>query len=197
MSVWKYVKEKESHDELHTNVADFYHECRPRYPAKLMQHVSSILPLHAKILEIGSGPGTATLPLLQQGYNVTCVEPGSGMIARAKDECREHIDDMNNQVSFHQVTLQQYLEQNDESCGFDAITAAASFHWAMGDSEGQVVKQCHEVLKPNGKLILMWNLPPEPSVEIQNAVAAHTNRDVPFCFGGYSLQQHVMNSTLR
>lgn len=191
-SVWKYVSERgcaEQDAELYSEVAELYHNFRPRYPEQLIEEATATLPKHANILEIGSGPGTATLPLLQRGFQVTCVEPSSGMMKKAKQVCREY----SNQVTFRQVTLGEFLEQTKkEECSFDAIVAATSFHWAM-DSEGIIVKKCHGLLKPGGKLLLMWNLPSEPSEAVRNTVATANNHSVPFYFGGYSIEEHKHN----
>ena len=175
-------------DELYSSVAGLYSQFRPRYPEKLIEEATACLPKHASILEIGSGPGTATLPFLQQGIQMTCVEPASGMIEKAKQVCQDY----SNKVTFHQGTLEDFLEQTKDECCFHAILAATSFHWAM-DSEGIMVKRCHSLLKPHGKLILLWNIPPEPCEAIRNAVATATSQETPFYFGGYSLDQHKQN----
>jgi SAM-dependent methyltransferase len=191
MPVWKHVDERPSakeDGELYSDVADLYHEFRPRYPDALVDDAAATLSKNARILEIGSGPGTATLSLLQRGFQVTCIEPSSGMIQKAKQVCRDYL----HQVTFHQVTLEDFMEQTEEECCYDAILAATSFHWAM-DSEGIVVKRCHSLLKPNGKLILLWNIPPEPEESVRDAVATATSQESPFYFGGYSVVQHQQN----
>ena len=191
-SVWTPVNERESTNqdgELYSSVADLYHDFRPQYPEKLMNATAAALPKNAQILEIGSGPATATLPLLQRGFNVTCIEPGSGMIEKAKQVCRDY---QKEQVQFHHSTIQDFLDQTSDKGCYDAILAATSFHWVM-DSEGIIVEKCHSLLKPNGKLILLWNIPPEPDESIRDAVATATSRTTPFYFGGYSVTQHVDN----
>lgn len=193
MPVWRDVKEKEKDNELYSSVAELYHEFRPRYPEALLRDATRHLPDNASILEIGSGPATATLPLLQRGYHLTCIEPASGMIAKAKQVCRDYVD--TKQVSFHQMTLQDYLMErhaDEEQNSFDDILAATSFHWAM-DDKGEIVKKCHELLKPHGKLLFLWNIPPKPKEALREAVATATSNSLPFYFSGYSTAQHVLN----
>lgn len=194
MSVWNYIGARSSTNqdgELYSEVADLYHKFRPRYPKALLDAATSTLPTNARILEIGCGPGTATLPLLERGFQVTCIEPGSGMIEKAKTVCQEYVDSSTHRVTFHHATLQEFLEQNQEKggCCYDAIVAATSFHWAI-DKEGKIVKMCHDVLKPNGKLVLLWNFPPEPNEIVRDAVANATNNMIPFYFSSKSAGQH-------
>jgi len=117
------------------------------------------------------------------------VEPGSGMLNKAKQVCRDYDED---RVEFHHVTLQEFVDQTQEEECYDTIMAATSFHWAM-DSKGEIVKRCHSLLKPHGKLILLWNIPPEPGESAREAVAAATSQATPFYFGGYSVAQNVDN----
>lgn len=188
MPLWHYIDERvnaKEDGELYSDVADLYHRFRPRYPEELIEQATAGLEKEANILEIGCGPATATLPLLERGFRMTCIEPSSGMIEKAKILCRDY----SQQVSFHQMTLDEF---SDESSCYDAILAASSFHWAM-DSDGTFIRKCHRLLKPNGNLILMWNLPPEPEQCVRDKVAAATLKTVPFYFGGYSISQHQEN----
>jgi SAM-dependent methyltransferase len=159
-----------------------------------MNAAAAHLPTNGRILEIGSGPGTATLPLLKRGFHVTCIEPSSAMIHKAKQVCREYMnDDMDmSSVTFHQATLEEFVKRNQGQAKYDAIVAATSFHWAM-DRQGGIVKQCHELLRSNGqKLVLLWNIPPEPNQDVSDAVANALGKDTPFFFSSKSREQHKL-----
>ena len=188
MPVWSHVQDRSSEEqdkELYSNVAELYHDFRPRYPDEMLQQATSELPDHSHILEIGCGPATATLPLLQKGFHLVCIEPSSGMIRKAKTVCLDY----NDRVDFYQVTLSEFLQQHSHEEKYDAILAATSFHWAM-DRDGTLIRKLHDVLQPNGKLILMWNLPPEPDQVTREAVALALSKPLPFYFGGYSPMEH-------
>lgn len=199
-SIWRHLQERPSSEqdgELYSSVADLYHEFRPQYPEDLMNAAAAHLPtINGRILEIGSGPGTATLPLLKRGFHVTCIEPSSGMIRKAKQVCREYMNgddtDMNSRVTFHQATLEEFAKRNQGQAKYDAIVAATSFHWAM-DRQGGIVKQCHELLQSHGqKLVLLWNIPPEPNQDVSDAVANALGKETPFFFSSKSREQHKL-----
>ena len=169
---------------LYGDTAEFYERHRPRYPTSILDRAFSLacLSSQSQILEIGCGPGTATVPMLQRGFNVTCVEPSSGMLAVAKRVCQSFEN-----VLFEEATFQEF-ESSENS--FDAIVAATSFHWAI---EGDSISKARRLLKSDGSLVLLWNLPPEPELTILNAVAAATGRPKPFYFGDFSESEHRFN----
>jgi SAM-dependent methyltransferase len=45
-------------------------------------------PAGSKVLDIGAGPGTLTVPLAQKGYRVTAVEPAAGMLVVLNENIR-------------------------------------------------------------------------------------------------------------
>ncbi|HEY9861742.1 MAG TPA: hypothetical protein V6D16_19750, partial [Candidatus Obscuribacterales bacterium] len=61
----------------YSGVAQAYYQARPRYPEVLMRRAVELakLPVDAKILELGCGPGIATVPFAQLGYSMVCLEP--------------------------------------------------------------------------------------------------------------------------
>ena len=89
---------KEKINELYSEVADLYHEFRPRYPSSLIdvaiqslrQRQDSKQQQRQSILEVGCGPGTLTLPLALLQFQITAMDPSSAMIRKARHVCQEH-----------------------------------------------------------------------------------------------------------
>lgn len=170
--------------ELYSPIAELYRDHRPRYPAELIDQAIELAGIQTmdSILEIGCGPATLTLPIAKRGFRVHGIDPSSGMLDVARDQCRGM-----NHATFEQVPLEAF-EAADHS--FDAVVAASSFHWAISED---ALKKVHRLMRPGGFLVLFWNLPPEPNETVRAAVANATGRSTPFFFGGSSVDQHRQN----
>ncbi|PSB20612.1 methyltransferase domain-containing protein [Phormidesmis priestleyi ULC007] len=59
------------------DVAEAYNKVRPRYPQTLIDRAIAVaqLPPGATILELGCGPGIATVPFARSGFSMVCLEP--------------------------------------------------------------------------------------------------------------------------
>ena len=148
------LKEK---SQWYGQIAVAYDRTRPRYPSKLITRAIEIakLPPDAKILEIGSGPGTATTSFANLGFTMVCLEPNREASQIACRNCEGYPAVTITNTSFEEwkVTTGQ----------FDAVLAATSFHWISSD-----LSYCKaaEALKTQGCLILLWNTPPQPNYEL-------------------------------
>lgn len=69
--------------------AEAYNKARPRYPKMLINRVVELaqLPDDAIILEIGCGPGTATVTFAQLGFSMLCLEPNPDFCQIAQQNC--------------------------------------------------------------------------------------------------------------
>ncbi|MEM9588732.1 MAG: class I SAM-dependent methyltransferase, partial [Planctomycetota bacterium] len=170
--------------ELYSGVASLYRDHRPDYPPSLVRQAIELARLTDgdELLEIGCGPATATVPFAQAGFQIHCLEPSAGMRRVASEVCREF-----DRVSIQQSTLADY---QPDSRSFNAVLAASSFHWALGDG---MIQKVHDILRPGGALILFWNLPPEPADEIRSDIAKTCGLKKPFYFGDYSEPEHQQN----
>lgn len=75
----------------------------------------------SRILEIGCGPGTATVAFAQLGFPMVCLEPNPNFCAMARMNCQPY-------PSVH--VINQSMEDWDlEPQAFDAVLAASSMHW--------------------------------------------------------------------
>lgn len=171
----------EDNRELYSDVAELYHRHRPDYPQQLIDHAieSANLQPNSELLEIGCGPGTATLAFASRDLRIHCVEPSTGMIQVAKRVCG-----LFDWVTFEHAT---FAESSRRAEPYDAVLAASSFHWA---NDSNSITRVYESLSSDGALILLWNLPPEPDVAVRQRVAEVTGRASPFFFGEYSVVEH-------
>ncbi len=105
-----------------------------------------------RLLEIGSGPGIATLPLAEQGFRVTAVEPSVAGCEILRSRCAAYPK--------VEVANQTFEEWPGEVAAFDGVVAATSFHWVSPELGYPKIDQA---LKPGGSVLLLWNVPPQPS----------------------------------
>lgn len=127
---------------------EIYAKARPKYSAELFDYMKNKLNISKGTIfaDIGSGTGIFTEQLLNCGYRVYAVEPNSDMRKKAEEK-----------LSYYQgFTSVNGADNNtnlpDESVDF--ITTAQAFHWF--DAEG-FKKECKRILKPNGKVIIVYN----------------------------------------
>jgi SAM-dependent methyltransferase len=104
-------------------IADLYEAARPGYPPELFADLVTVsgIPQCGRILEIGCGPGTATVELARPGYSVLGVEIGVEMTARARENCRAFPNVEIRTVAFEDWPL--------EPEAFDLVVSASAFHW--------------------------------------------------------------------
>jgi SAM-dependent methyltransferase len=104
-------------------VAELYDRARPGYPEPLFDDLVSLgrLPAGSRVLEIGCGPGQATLPLAQRGLRLLCVELGPRLAAltRRKTEAWPDVEVVN-------ADFETWEPDED---GFDGIVSFTAFHW--------------------------------------------------------------------
>ena len=141
------------------SVAEAYDRTRPRYPDKILAQMQQIAQLRPgkSVLEIGTGPGIATVELAKLGAELVCLEPSKSACQIAEDKCQAF-----SRVKFINQTFEAWdlAEQR-----FDAVIATTSFHWIT--PEVRYFKTA-AALKDNGWLILLWNTPPQPSLAIHH-----------------------------
>ncbi|RSD19938.1 class I SAM-dependent methyltransferase [Amycolatopsis eburnea] len=113
-------------------------------PAGEPEIVHAAIPPGASILELGSGPGRVTHPLLELGHEVVAVDDSPAMLAHVQTEtvCAR-IADLDLGRTFDAVLLGSHLINTAQDTDRDAVLAAARRH-----------------LAPSGRLIVEWH-PPE------------------------------------
>ncbi|GAA4097218.1 methyltransferase domain-containing protein [Actinomadura miaoliensis] len=124
--------------------AALYQGARPGYPAELFSDLVAVTGIEppAHLLEVGCGPGTATLPLARMGFKITAVELGAALAAEARDNLADFPD-----VS----VITSSFEGWEPPAGvlFDLIYAATAWKWV--DPEVKYAKAA-ALLAPDGHL---------------------------------------------
>ncbi|MGV2827159.1 class I SAM-dependent methyltransferase [Myxosarcina sp. GI1(2024)] len=143
---------RQQRESWYSSVADAYHRTRPRYHQTVCDLVKQLTNLTSSstVLELGCGPGTATVSLAKLGWSLVCLEPSYEACQLAKQNCREYP-----QVEIINTSFEAWELDGQK---FDAVLAATSFHWL--DPQVKYQKTA-AALKDNGFLILLWNTPPQ------------------------------------
>lgn len=135
--------------QLFTQKSDHYALGRPTYATALIEYLFKEVGFNKNsvIADIGAGTGIFAKQLADFCDKVICVEPNEDMRRVAYD----------NLSTYSNLQLVNGDAENTtlESKSVDYITAAQSFHWF--DIEKFKV-ECKRILKPNGKVILIWNM---------------------------------------
>ncbi|MGC1309673.1 MAG: class I SAM-dependent methyltransferase [Phormidesmis sp.] len=155
----------EARRQWYSEAARAYSWARPRYPDDLVEQVISQLQLQqslaassvlGSILEIGCGPGIATVAFASKGFRIQAIEPSAAACKLAQLSCQEYGD----RITIHNHTFENYSLNNQQ---FDAVLAATSFHWLSPEI---ACKKSAAALKPGGSLILLWATPPQPGADL-------------------------------
>jgi len=146
--------------ERFSGVVANYIKYRPSYPTEVISTLREKCGLtRASIVaDIGSGIGIFTKLLLEHGNKVFAVEPNSQMRQAAEDYLAEYQQFISVDASSEQSTLEQH--------SIDLITAAQAFHWFDQEKAKLEFKR---ILKPNGWVVLLWNLRKSKSSGIMEA----------------------------
>ncbi len=134
----------------YNQIAQQYDRARPKYPASLFDDIVAYANLGAgaRLLEIGSGTGQATLPLAERGYPIDCIELGGELAAVARERLAQFNKVKIINADFETVALP--LRR------YDLVYAATAFHWLNPATRFQ---RAHDLLKPGGALALFWHRP--------------------------------------
>jgi SAM-dependent methyltransferase len=126
--------------------AESYERSRPDYPTEALDRLVQELEIGqaCSVLDLGAGTGKLTRMLVPTGARLTAVEPIDSMraaLARA--------------VPGAEVVAGTAEAIPAEDGSFDAVVCAQAFHWFDGE---RALAEIHRVLRPHGRLALLWNL---------------------------------------
>jgi SAM-dependent methyltransferase len=142
-------------------VAADYDAARPRYPESLINEVITLsgIPANGRILEVGCGPGIATIPFARRGYRMTCIELGSHLAALARVNCRDHP-----QV---EIITCAFEDWSLERSAYDLFFSAEAFHWIPPEIG---YPRAAAALKDGGSAALFWILDQQRDDDLAKAV---------------------------
>lgn len=143
MSIDATDERRRSFDEM----VELYARARPAPPPELFDALSAYAPPPAEVLEIGCGPGNASLPLLERGFRIHAVELGEKLAAFARDRL----------AAFpFSVEVGKFEDAALEPASADMVMCSSAFHWL---DRQPALRQVVKVLKPGGALALIWGSP--------------------------------------
>lgn len=149
MSQRRPAKQRETRRRSFDAVASTYARARLGYPTQAFDAIASVVPPPARVLEIGPGPGLATLPLAERGYLVLGVELGENLARVARQRLAGH-------PTVRIVTADFERWQPEHRDGFDLVLAASSWHWL---DPALSYRRAHDLLRRGGWLALLANHP--------------------------------------
>ncbi len=151
-------------------VAKLYDEVRPGYPEQLVEDVLSLsgISQDGGILEIGCGPGKATVPFARRGYAMLCLELGKNLAALAVENCRPYPSVEIENISFEDWPLQREA--------FALVISAQAFHWIPPEIG---YAKAAASLKDSGSIALFWNHNPYTSTAFSQALDEVYRNDAP------------------
>ena len=151
------MKDLEQRKNWFSTVAAAYNKARPNYPKQLICRAIELARLssNAIILEVGCGPGTATITFAQLGFSMLCLEPSKEFYHLALHNCKQYPN--------IEIKCTSFEEWDLEAKRFDVVMAASAFHWIP--PEIAYSKAAH-ALKDDGFLILLWNMTPQLPDEV-------------------------------
>jgi SAM-dependent methyltransferase len=124
--------------------AEDYRRYRPDYPAAAIDAILDGLGDAAKLIaaDVGAGTGISARQFAARGVSVLAVEPNAEMRAAATPHER---------VTWRAGTAEA---TGLEGGSVDLVVCAQAFHWFRVPA---ALAEFHRVLKPRGRLALMWN----------------------------------------
>jgi SAM-dependent methyltransferase len=118
--------------------AEAYELGRPGYPAAALEplRLSSAM----TVLDLAAGTGKLTRALAETGASVIAVEPVAEMRAALPESVRA-LDGTAEAIPLDEASV-------------DLVTVAQAFHWFDGPA---ALREIHRVLRPGGRLAVLWN----------------------------------------
>jgi len=127
-------------------IAAEYDRRRPAYPDELVDQACRVAGIGSgdHVLEVGCGSGQLTRGLVARGLHVTALEPGTNLIALA----RQNLDGAG-RVEFVNAPFEDAVLPRGQ---FQAVFSASAFHWIDPEVSW---RKAADVLVPGGTLALV------------------------------------------
>ncbi len=125
-------------------MVELYARARGAPAPELLDALAAYVPAPADALEIGCGPGNASLPLLERGFRIHAVELGENLAAYARERL----------AAFpFTVEVGKLEDASLQPASVDLVVCSSAFHWL--DRE-RALRQVVKVLRAGGALALIW-----------------------------------------
>lgn len=123
-----------------------YERGRPEYPATALRFLFDTLGIGegSTVIDLGAGSGKFTGTLAQSGASIVAVEPVEGMRVKFRM--------LHPEIALREGSA-EHIPLADQTA--DVVIAAQAFHWFDGPA---ALTEIHRVLKPGGRLGLLWNV---------------------------------------
>ena len=161
-----------SYGTVFDEVADDYDRHRPSYPDVLVDKACEAAGIGpgSRVLEIGCGTGQLTRSLLARELRVTAVEPGTQLLARARDQL-----DGAGDVRFVNARLEDAMLP---AARYDVVFSASAIHWV---DPAVSWRKAADALVDGGSLALLsyFGLDDPRSASDQQALGAAIARIAP------------------
>ena len=134
-------------EDKFNHLADIYEKYRPSYPEEYIKDIiiKCYLDSESLVADIGAGTGILTRQFLNNNIQIVGVEPNQDM--------RKILKRLEKNPNFRSIDgTAEHTNLEDNS--IDLIVVAQAFHWF--DKE-KFKKECKRILKPNGKVWILWN----------------------------------------
>lgn len=131
-----------------TGLASDYDANRPSYPIEAIDAILAGLPQPARVADIGCGTGISSRLLASRGAEVTGIDPNEDMLEQARQASKA----VNLHIEFRHGTG-EHTGLADAS--IHVVVCAQAFHWLR---PLEALREFHRILKPRGRLALMWNV---------------------------------------
>ena len=143
---WRPESTARRYGKVFDGIAAEYDRYRPAYPDELIDQACQVAGLGPgdQVLEVGCGSGQLTRGLAARGLHVTALEPGTNLIALA----RQNLDGAG-AVEFVNAQFEEALLPREQ---FRAVFSASAFHWINPEVSWQ---KAADVLVPGGTLALV------------------------------------------
>ena len=155
-----------SYGKVFDEIAAEYDRRRPAYPDELIDQACQVAGIRSgdHVLELGCGSGQLTRSLVSRGLRVTALEPGTNLIALARQNLEGAVD-----VEWVNARFEDALFPRER---FKAVFCASAFHWIDPEVSWQ---KAADVLVPGGTIALVQYFgleEPRTKPDLEAALAA-------------------------
>lgn len=150
-----YTQPLENRGNWYAEATEAYAKYRAPYVPQIIDLICEEFSPETQILEIGSGPGNATQHFVERGHFLVCLEPNPKACEFAKEKFKDYPH-----IAIFNTTFEAW---NALPASFEVVLATTSFHWLQPETRCQAIAK---ILKPHGKIVLLWNTVPQPEPEI-------------------------------